>query len=133
MNKSGIIAIVLAVVFLTLAFTMFDSSKIEFKDFSSAESGKTVKVMGTWDQNVPYTYDVDNNLFVFELTDEKNITRKVIHQGSKPQNFELADMIVVQGTMAENGDFEAEHILTKCPSKYEGTSKEFIEKNNIES
>jgi len=35
--------------------------------------------------------------------------------------------------MGDDGDFQAEHILTKCPSKYEGSSKEFKEKNNIES
>jgi len=133
MNKGAIIAIILGVIFLILAFTMFDSSKIEFKDFASAENGKTVKVIGTWDDATPYQYDVDNNLFIFELTDQKQQKRKVIHQGSKPNNFELADMIVVEGTMGDDGDFQAEHILTKCPSKYEGSSKEFKEKNNIES
>lgn len=133
MKKGGIVALIAALLFMVLAFTMFDSSKIEFRDFEAAEKDKTVKVMGTWDSEDSYEYDVENNLFVFNLTDQKNITRKVIHHGSKPNNFELADMIVVEGTMTESGDFQAEHILTKCPSKYEGSSKEFQEKNKLES
>ncbi|GAB5466401.1 MAG: cytochrome c maturation protein CcmE [Candidatus Kapaibacteriales bacterium] len=129
MNKGLIIAIVGAVGFAVLAFTMFDTSKIEFKDFASADNGNTVKVMGTWNKDVPYEHDLESNTFTFELTDQTNVTRRVVHSGSKPNNFELADMIVVQGTMGDNGTFNAEHILTKCPSKYEGTGKDFKEKN----
>jgi cytochrome c-type biogenesis protein CcmE len=43
---------------------------------------------------------------------------KVIYDGAKPNNFELANAVVVKGRYQE-GYFHASDILTKCPSKYE--------------
>jgi cytochrome c-type biogenesis protein CcmE len=55
------------------------------------------------------------------MTDDEAREVPVEYQGSKPNNFELAESIVVKGKM-ENGIFVASDILTKCPSKYEGTN-----------
>jgi len=50
---------------------------------------------------------------------------KVVFEGAKPNNFELADKIVVKGKF--DGDhFHASQILTKCPSKYEGKEEDVM-------
>ena len=51
------------------------------------------------------------------MADEKGTVRRVVFADPKPANFEDAEKVVVEGQIA--GDvFEAEHILVKCPSKY---------------
>ena len=42
---------------------------------------------------------------------------KVIINGTKPQDFEKSEQIVVTGQMV-GSEFHASHILMKCPSKY---------------
>jgi cytochrome c-type biogenesis protein CcmE len=48
---------------------------------------------------------------------------KVMYNGSKPQDFEKAEKIVVVGKM-EGPEFHASQVLMKCPSKYNGTEEE---------
>ena len=87
----------------------------------AAESGRKAHVVGTWDREAPSTYDPSRNVFTFVMTDTSGTTRPVVYANPKPANFEDAERVVVQGRMttAAQGDvFEAEHILVKCPSKY---------------
>jgi cytochrome c-type biogenesis protein CcmE len=84
----------IALMFVIVAALSLDNSKIEYTNLKYAQtSGKRVQVKGAW--------------------------VKDIHNGAKPNNFELAESIVVKGRV-ENGVMQADHILTKCPSKYEG-------------
>jgi cytochrome c-type biogenesis protein CcmE len=43
--------------------------------------------------------------------------RKVRYPNPKPANFEQAEQVVVEGRM-DGQAFAADHILVKCPSKY---------------
>ena len=62
-------------------------------------------------------YDPASNTFAFTMADEEGVVRKVVYANPKPANFEDAEKVVVDGQMV--GDvFQAEHILVKCPSKY---------------
>jgi len=45
------------------------------------------------------------------------VVRQVVYPNPKPANFEDAEQVVVNGRM-EGDVFVAEHILVKCPSKY---------------
>ena len=96
------------------------------KDFSTyatfnkaAKSGDQVKLVGTLakDQEIYYQPEKDANYFSFYLTDKDGITKKVILNAPKPQDFELSEQIVVTGKM-EDGVFMAKDVLLKCPSKY---------------
>jgi cytochrome c-type biogenesis protein CcmE len=42
---------------------------------------------------------------------------RVVYPNPRPANFEDAERVVVDGRM-EGDTFMAEHILVKCPSKY---------------
>jgi cytochrome c-type biogenesis protein CcmE len=47
---------------------------------------------------------------------------RVVLDGAKPNNFEIATSVVAKGSI--NGDhFHAKEVLTKCPSKYEGDAE----------
>ena len=47
----------------------------------------------------------------------KGQERKVVFTGTKPQDFERSEQIVLTGQMVGN-EFKASSILMKCPSKY---------------
>lgn len=120
MKNKYIIGIVAGLAFLAIAIYSFDSSKIEYSDFTKAKSsGKTVQVIGSWIKDKPFNYNSDKNIFSFHLKDEKNGSAHVVYNGSKPNNFDIAPMVVVKGRF-EGSDFIASEVLTKCPSKYEG-------------
>jgi cytochrome c-type biogenesis protein CcmE len=76
-----------------------------------------------------YDPKVDANYFEFWLQDQKGAVSKVVlHQG-KPVDFDrnAQAQIVVVGNMSD-GFFDADQMLTKCPSKYEDEKKANLKK-----
>ena len=45
------------------------------------------------------------------------LEKKVLYNGTQPQDFEKSEQIVIVGKMSGN-EFHASEILMKCPSKY---------------
>ncbi len=128
MKAKYIITAIIALAFVALAYSAFDSSKIEYTDFTYAKkTGNTVQVTGSWDKSENYDYNAETNTFTFTMTDEKSNSSKVVYHGAKPNNFDIAPMVVIKGQF-EDGIFMASSILTKCPSKYEADFEE-IKKN----
>ena len=119
-RRKYIIGSAAIIVFIIIAILSFDSSRIEYTDFASAKSkGKIVQVIGKYLPDKPAEFNASTHTFTFHMRDEKGVTSLIEYKGAKPANFETAPSIVVKGRFA--GDvFEASHILTKCPSKYEG-------------
>ena len=116
----GSIVIVGLLVFLSFSFM---ESKVEYGSLSVAkESQKKIQVKGEWVKDKDSFYDSQKNQFVFFLKDDNGEESKVIFEGAKPNNFELADAVVVKGRYID-GVFHASDILTKCPSKYEGNAE----------
>ncbi|MEN6296284.1 MAG: cytochrome c maturation protein CcmE [Chloroherpetonaceae bacterium] len=125
MKTKYIIIGVVSVVFLLLAVFSFSANKIDYADFQVAkQNGKTVQIIGQVEDAKESTYNPSQNMLVFNLTDEKDNTEKVYFTGPKPNNFDIAPMVVIKGKY-QDGKFVASEILTKCPSKYES---EFDEK-----
>ncbi len=114
-----IVGIVIVVVFLVVGFMSFMDSKIEYVNFTEAQSRqRTVEVKGQWVKNKDSKFDVGTNQFTFYMKDDNATEMKVVFDGAKPNNFEVAEAVVVKGKV--KGDyFAAKDILTKCPSKYE--------------
>ncbi|MDX9790348.1 MAG: cytochrome c maturation protein CcmE [Candidatus Kapaibacterium sp.] len=120
MKLKYIIGTVIGLAFIVIAYLSFDSSKIEYADFSNAKaSGKTVQVIGSWDKTEQYHYDSEKNEFIFKMIDESGGKSLVRVEGAKPNNFDIAPMVVIKGKY-EGEKFHAKEVLTKCPSKYEG-------------
>jgi cytochrome c-type biogenesis protein CcmE len=124
MKPRYIIGGAVACIFIGVAAFSLDSSKIEYTTLNYAvSSGKRVQIKGVWVKDKGSAYNSAENTFTFTMRDDENREMKVVHNGPKPNNFELAESIVVKGR-AENGVLMADHILTKCPSKYEGNAEQ---------
>ena len=83
------------------------------------KTNKSVNVVGYLAKDKPMNYDPqkDPNLFSFTMLDKEGNEQKVVYKGSKPQDFERSEQLVVKGRV--NGDvFAASEISMKCPSKY---------------
>ncbi|MFC2092505.1 cytochrome c maturation protein CcmE [Bacteroidota bacterium] len=119
-----IIGLVIIVVFLVVGFYSFMDSNIEYVDFKDAQNiSKTVQVKGNWVKEKESKFDPNTNTFLFYMVDENNNEMKVVLDGARPNNFDVADAIVAKGKV-ENGYFHAKEVLTKCPSKYEGQGED---------
>ena len=122
MKLKNIIGIALIVGFIGLAFMNFGSSVGGYMDFEEAAvTGASAHVVGTWVSERPVNYDPATNVFSFFMQDEQGRIREVHYMNPKPANFEDAEKLVIEGTV--QGDvFVADHILVKCPSKYNDTN-----------
>lgn len=124
MNKKYIIAIVIIIVFIAVGLSAFLDSKIEYADFIKAkETQKTCQVKGVWLKGKETKYNSSTNQLTFYMLDENNTEMKVVFDGPQPNNFEIAEHVVVKGKVMD-GHFHAKDILTKCPSKYEGQGED---------
>ena len=130
MNKKVIIGIFIIVIFLAVGFFSFMDSKIEYANFKSAgETHKTCQVKGAWIKDKETRFDANSNQFIFYMIDENNTEMKVVLDGAKPNNFEMAENVVAKGKV-KDGYFHAKEVLTKCPSKYEGQGED-VKKSGI--
>ncbi len=123
MNGKVIVAGIVIVVGLVLGAVNFFESNVEYADFATAEkSGKKVQVKGEWIQDMDSMFDAEKAQFTFYMKDDNQKIMKVVLDGAKPNNFEIATSVVAKGTIS--GDhFHANEVLTKCPSKYEGDAE----------
>ncbi|RMG33285.1 MAG: hypothetical protein D6732_12300, partial [Methanobacteriota archaeon] len=80
------------------------------------KSGKSSQIKGVWVKGTDL-YDFKEGVFQFKLCDKSGDTVLVVSSYPKPPNFEQAKELVVIGQY-QNGVFNAQKILVKCPSKY---------------
>lgn len=120
MKKRYIIGAVIAVAFLALALLNFQTT--EYTDIKSAkESGRQVQIIGSWLKDKPFNYDHEKNFFTFYVQDKSENSNEIVkveYEGPRPNNFDIAERVVIKGKF-ENETFKAVEILTKCPSRYE--------------
>jgi cytochrome c-type biogenesis protein CcmE len=123
MNIKIIIAAVVLVGAIIFASVSFVESNVEYGDFRTAiESNKKIQVKGEWVKARESSFDASTSSFTFYMKDDSGEEVKVVLEGAKPNNFEIATSIVAKGRY-KDGCFHASEVLTKCPSKYEGTSE----------
>lgn len=119
MKKSHIILLVIiAVAIGAIVSTFADSST--YGNFEDAkENSSEIHVVGKLVKDKELIYDPikDANYFSFYLVDNKGEECKIVFNGTKPQDFERSEQIVITGKMQGN-EFHADKILMKCPSKY---------------
>ena len=116
----------LLVLFAGFALTSFRSALTQYVSFDDARTAtRAVQVMGGL---VPASssYEESSESLLFELQEEESAdTIRVRYHGLKPANFEEAVSIVAIGRYdAGSGEFAADKLLVKCPSKYQGAEME---------
>ena len=124
MKKAYWIGAVVVLAFLALGLSTFTKSMTPYVSFDEAKASKrTVQVMGALEKGSS-RYDTDAKTLHFTLVDEKTkAPLPVTYRDVKPANFEEAVSIVAIGRF-QNGAFQAEKLLVKCPSKYQGEEAE---------
>jgi cytochrome c-type biogenesis protein CcmE len=120
MKKIHIIILIIMAVAIGVIIAMA-GDYTTYSDFAHAKSkpDATVKVVGflAKDKEIYYDPQKDANYFAFTMSDKEGNLQKVWYKGSKPQDFERSEQVVITGKM--DGDkFHASEILLKCPSKY---------------
>jgi cytochrome c-type biogenesis protein CcmE len=114
-----------------LISTYSDSST--YANFAKAKSeGEMIHVIGKLDKGKEMFYNphLDANHFSFYAKDQNGMECKVVFDGTKPQDFERSEQIVLTGKM-ESNVFHAEKILMKCPSKYTNDKLEITEAKSV--
>ncbi len=122
MKAKYLIGGLIVTVFVVIGLISLDGGTIAYSDIQTARSTPGfVKVKGSWIKENGADYDSEHDIFTFHMRDSTDHMIKVVHNGPRPNNFELAESIVVEGRI-ENDILQSRHILTKCPSKYEGNT-----------
>ncbi|PRD52674.1 cytochrome c maturation protein CcmE [Sphingobacterium gobiense] len=128
MKKSSIILIVIIAIAIAMIVVIYTDSST-YATFTEAKEKKTeLYVVGVLNKEKDLYYDPvkDANHFSFYMYDNDSTECQVVFRGSKPQDIERSEQIVLTGRM--DGDiFHASKILMKCPSKYNEDEVEVIE------
>ncbi len=121
MKKASILILVLIAAAIGIVVASFGKFST-YETFASASEkpGNTFHVVGYLDKGQSQQYDPvkDPNYFSFYARDKKGVSHKVIFNGSRPQDFEKSEQLVMTGYM-KDGNFHCDKIQMKCPSKYE--------------
>lgn len=129
MKKTHIILIVIIALAIGAILSTFASSST-YASFNEAlnEPEREFHVVGQLSKEKPLEYnpEANANLFTFYLIDRDGKEKLVKFNGTKPQDFERSEQIVVSGKM-KNDAFYADKILMKCPSKYNDGKSELQE------
>jgi cytochrome c-type biogenesis protein CcmE len=132
MKKSSIIGMIIIAVAIGVIISSYADSST-YGSFSEAQdSQKELHIVGKLmkGKEMVYNPQVDANYFSFYMKDNKGKECKVEFTGTKPQDFERSEQIVLTGKMI-NGSFQASKILMKCPSKYTQDKIEVTEVKSI--
>ena len=125
-NRIYLFGILLLVAFAGFSFTAFKDSMTPYVSYDHAkEGGRIVQVAGALEKG-SYSYAAARESLFFTLQDPKSKqTLRVRYKGLKPANFEDAISIVAIGHYDDKAkEFEANKLLVKCPSKYQGAEVE---------
>ncbi len=123
MKKGYWIAAVLTLAFVGFGLTAFQKTLTPYLSFDEArKSSGVVQVMGGLDKQSD-RYDTGREELSFDLVDPAGHRMPVTYRGTRPGNFKDAISIVAIGRF-QDGRIEAEKLLVKCPSKYQGAEVE---------
>lgn len=119
MKKSSIAGIIIIALAIGIIISTYADSSTYGSFTDAKETTSELHVVGhlNKEKELVYNPQQDANYFAFYMKDNKGLECKVIFNGSKPQDFERSEQIVLTGKMAGN-EFHASKILMKCPSKY---------------
>ena len=113
---------VLLLAFVGFALSSFTRAITPYVSYQEARSGtRMVQVAGALEKGSSSYASQQESLFFTLRNPETHETMRVRYKGLKPANFEDAISIVAIGQYDEGSkEFEANKLLVKCPSKYQG-------------
>jgi cytochrome c-type biogenesis protein CcmE len=123
MKKSHIILIILIAAVSAILVSTYTSSvdSVTFAD-ARLKEGQQVKIVGSFDKTKSIEYDAltDANLTKFYVIDAKgeSVAVSLYDKQGKPMGLEQSENVTIEGKFDASGNFQASHLLMKCPSKY---------------
>lgn len=116
-----LLGVVLLLAFAGFAFTSFKQTMTPYVSFHEAKTlNRTLQVAGSLVKKSSSYHD--DALYFAIREPSSGQTMQVRYKGVKPANFEDALSVVAIGRYA--GDrLEADKLLVKCPSKYQGVKQ----------
>ena len=124
MNKKGFyfLGVVLLMAFAGFSATAFKETLTPYVPYDTARKGdRIVQVAGALAKDSSSYVSAEESLYFTLQEPESKETLRVRYKGLKPANFEDAISIVAIGRYdAASENFEADKLLVKCPSKYQG-------------
>lgn len=126
-----IVGMVVAVALGYLGFTAFQGASMyyltvdELLARNEAAYGERVRLMGKVEDG-SVERSSETNTLRFAVTDENGASLPVVYSGVVPDAFKQGADVVVEGSLERAGTFEADSLLVKCPSKYEGASEDQV-------
>jgi cytochrome c-type biogenesis protein CcmE len=123
-RKFIISGLVIAVAMAYLIFTALQGSASYFLTVSELQArgsefyGRNVRVSGRVVAN-SVDWNASELLLRFDITDEDGGRLRVVFHGPKPDQMRGEAEAVIEGKYLENGEFQANNLLMKCPSRYE--------------
>jgi len=122
-KKGYWIAAALTLAFVGFGLTAFQKTLTPYLSFDEARKARgVVQVMGSLDKESD-RYDTAKEELSFDLVDNTGHRMPVVYRGVRPGNFKDAISIVAIGRF-QDGRIDAEKLLVKCPSKYQGAEVE---------
>ncbi len=121
-HRNYLIGGVLLIAFAGFSLSSFTETLTPYVSYAQArEVSRVVQVAGALEKGSSSYEDAQDFLY-FTLKDPKTQENlRVRYKGLKPANFEDAISIVAIGQYDEGTkEFEANKLLVKCPSKYQG-------------
>jgi len=132
MKKSSIIGMIIIALAIAMIIVIYADSST-YSTFTEAKVKDTeLYVVGVLNKEKDLYYEptIDANHFSFYMYDNDSTECKVVFRGSKPQDIERSEQIVLTGKMVGD-EFHASKILMKCPSKYIEDEVEVIEASSV--
>ena len=121
-NRYYLLGGVLLLAFAGFSFSSFKETLTPYVSYEQAREGdRMVQIAGALEKGSASYKDTEESLY-FTLQDpQTRETLRVRYKGLRPANFEEAISIVAIGRFDEGTEqFEANKLLVKCPSKYQG-------------
>ncbi|HET9225214.1 MAG TPA: cytochrome c maturation protein CcmE [Thermoanaerobaculia bacterium] len=121
-HRYTLLGVVLLLAFAGFSLSSFKETLTPYVSYKQArETERVVQVAGALEKGSSKYVDTEDFLY-FTLQEPKTReTIRVRYKGLKPANFEDAISIVAIGHYDESAkEFEANKLLVKCPSKYQG-------------
>lgn len=125
-KKIHVLGFALLIAFAGFTMASFKDTLTPYVSYEQARTlNRTVQVAGGLAE-ASTSYDDTQQALLFTLEDpEEGGTLRVRYKGLKPANFEEAVSIVAIGRYDSGEEIlEAEKLLVKCPSKYQGAAAE---------
>jgi len=94
----------------------------ELKAQAESLYGRDVRLAGSIDKR-SVKWDPQRMILEFDVFEGRDVIHVVYNQ-PKPDTFDLADAVTLEGVYRPDGTFEARTLFLQCPSKYQAKLEE---------